>query len=85
MNILEIILLIAVIGTLNAVCFFIGAKVRQKVDKGEPIKLPEVNPIKIYREHQVQKAIDEKQHRDDIILNNIEHYDGTPYGQKDVP
>lgn len=85
MNIFEIILLIAVIGTLNAVCFFIGAKVGQKVDKGETIELPELNPIKVYEEHQEQRVVKEELNRNNIILSNIENYDGTEYGQKDVP
>ena len=35
---MDTIILIITISTLNAVCFFIGAKVRQKVDKGEDSK-----------------------------------------------
>ncbi len=83
--VLLVILLVAVVSTLNAVCFFIGAKVRQKVDKGEPIELPELNPIKVYEEHQEKRVVKEELNRNNIILSNIEHYDGTEYGQKDVP
>ena len=45
------ILTILVVGTLNIVCFFIGAKVGQTVSKGETIEVPTINPIKAYNEH----------------------------------
>ena len=42
---METILLIAVISTLNIVCFFIGAKVGQKVVKGEELKVVYQDPF----------------------------------------
>ena len=39
------ILLVLVVGTLCIVCFFVGAKVGQKVVNKEEIKLPNLNPI----------------------------------------
>ena len=78
------ILMLLTIGTLNIVCFFIGAKVGQKVIKGEEIKAPEITmptPIKDYRR---KKQAEYEQDRIDTILQNIEAYDGTSVGQKDV-
>lgn len=77
--------LVVGVSILNIVCFFIGAKVRQKVDKGEALKLPTINPIEIYREHQERKEADKEKEKLDIILSNIEKYDGTSKGQEDVP
>lgn len=77
--------LVVGVSILNIVCFFIGAKVRQKVDKGEALKLPTINPIEIYREHQERKEVDKEKEKLDIILSNIEKYDGTSKGQEDVP
>ena len=79
------ILLALVVGTLCIVCFFVGAKVGQTVSKGETIETPTLNPIKAIREHQERKAAEEEQNKLDIILNNIERYDGTSNGQEDVP
>jgi hypothetical protein len=79
------ILYILVISILNIVCFFIGAKIGQKVVKGEDIKLPEVNPMKIYKEHKEHKAAEKEKNKLDIILKNIDRYDGTASGQEDVP
>ena len=78
------ILIILTVSTLNIVCFFIGAKVGQKVVKGEPIELPSINPLKAYREAQDRKEAEREADRLDTILQNIEAYDGTGAGQKDV-
>ena len=72
-------------GTLCIVCFFIGAKVGQKVSKGETIETPTLNPLKAIRERQDRKAAEEAQERYDTILRNIERFDGTERGQEDVP
>ncbi len=78
------ILLALVVGTLNIVSFFIGAKVGQKAVKGEPIEVPKPNPMKAIRESQDKKEAERKQNALDTILHNIEIYDGTSAGQKDV-
>lgn len=84
---MEIILILAV-GALNIACFFIGAKVGQRVTKGENIELPSVNPIKAVKEHNEQKRAEKEAEREQkrikTIMENIENYDGTPNGQKDV-
>lgn len=79
------ILTILATGTLCIVCFFIGAKVGQKVSKGETIETPTLNPAKVIREHQHRKAEDKENRRTDAILRNLERYDGTGIGQEDVP
>lgn len=78
------ILTILVVGTLNVVCFLIGAKVGQKVVKGEAIELPSLNPMSAYREHQDKREQERVQERVDTIRQNIDAYDGTGNGQKDV-
>lgn len=79
------IILIAIVGTLNVVCFLIGAKVGQTVSKGEKIELPSVNPLKAVREHKAQKEADKERDRMSAIMRNIDRYDGTAKGQEDVP
>lgn len=82
---METIILIALVGALNVVCFFIGAKVGQTVAKGEPIELPSVNPIEIIREHNDKREAEKEQDRIETIMRNIERYDGTSSGQEEVP
>ena len=73
-----------IMGAVNIACFVIGAKVGQAVAKGEKVELP-VNPLKAYREHENKKVAEMEQDRINTILQNIEGYDGTSNGQKDVP
>lgn len=77
--------IILTVGTLNIVCFFIGAKVGQKVAKGEKIETPNLNPMQAIRERQDKKAAQIEQDRIDIIMQNVEAYNGTSQGQKEVP
>lgn len=83
------ILLALVVGTLCIVCFFVGAKVGQTVSRGETIEVPELNPVKIVRESRERRQEAQERRKEerrlDVILQNIESYDGTGLGQKDVP
>lgn len=84
---METILVIAV-GTLNIVCFLIGAKVGQSISKGETITAAIVNPVKPLGEKKSVRENEEslaEQRRQEIILQNIDNYDGTEIGQIDVP
>lgn len=74
-----------IMGVTNILCFMIGAKVGQKVVKGESVELPNLDPFKAYREHEARKEQREEQERVNTILQNIDRYDGTSNGQNDVP
>ena len=76
--------MILAIGALNIVCFFIGAKIGQKVVKGEEIKAPEISMPTPIRDYRKRKQAEYEQDRLDTIMQNIEAYDGTSVGQKDV-
>ena len=78
-------LLLLVMGLTNIACFIIGVNVRQKVDKGEEVKLPTVNPMEAVRAHQERKEAEKEKSRVDAILRNIYAYDGTSRGQEEVP
>lgn len=79
------VLLVLTVGALCIGCFLVGAKVGQTVSKGDEIKLPTINPLEVYREHEAKKAAQEQQDRLDTIMRNIESYDGTANRQADVP
>lgn len=85
MELIYIILLILAVGTLNVACLFVGAKLGHKVVKGESVSLPSLDPMKAIREGKNRREAERMQNRDDIILQNIDAYDGTGAGQKDVP
>lgn len=77
-------LIITAVGLLNILCFLIGAKTAQRVMKGEEVKLPEVNPLNLYREAQNRKEAEREAQRLATILENVDNYDGTGANQKDV-
>ena len=78
------VLLLAVMAASNILCFLIGAKVGQKVVKGEEVQLPTINPMQAIREHQERKEAQREKDKMDTILRNIDNYDGTPNGQEEV-
>ena len=82
---METILIIIAVGTLNAVCFFIGSKLGQKVAKGEDIEIPSLNPMDMVRNHKDKMQARAETERMNVILQNIDNYNGTEMGQKEVP
>lgn len=68
----------------NMMCFIVGARVGQKVVKGEEVQMPTVNPMEAYREHQARKEAEVEKNRIDTILRNIDNYNGTPDRQEEV-
>lgn len=79
------VLLICLVSLSNILCFLIGAKTGQKVIKGESVEIPTVNPVSAIRTHLAKREAEMEQSKQEAILRNIENYNGTPYGQEDVP
>ena len=69
----------------NILCFMIGAKVGQTVTKGEKVELPNLDPMKAARERQERRKAEKEQDALDAIMHNIDSYNGTAEGQKDIP
>jgi hypothetical protein len=61
--------------------------VGQAVRKGKDIeiKFPTASPIDVINNHWAKKEAKKEQARLDTIMANIESYDGTSFGQKDIP
>ena len=79
------VLALAVMGAVNILCFVIGAKVGQTVTQGKQVEMPSVNVLERLKEHREKKEADKEQDRINAILENIEAYDGTAMGQREVP
>ena len=69
--------------TSNVMCFFIGARIGQKVVNKEPLKVS--SPMEKIEEHKRKKEEKYELERQAVLFENIDNYDGTGYGQKDVP
>lgn len=81
---LETIGIVLVMGVLMLLSFYIGAKTAQKASRGEEIKLPNINPVRAFEEYQDSKMIEQAEREKNIMLENIDNYDGSGLGQKDV-
>lgn len=82
---METIGLAITVGVLCIFSFIVGAIVGQKVSNQEKIKLPSMNPVKVVND--IKDSIEQKKEieRNKIISENIDNYDGTGFGQKDIP
>ena len=82
MTVYEVIILCA----FNLLSFIIGAKIGQVSIKGRDIK---INPIKAIkediRENKIAKEDNLRKRKIDTMLQNIDKYDGTSLGQKEIP
>lgn len=67
-------LAILMVSILNIVCFFVGAKIGQKVTNNEPIETPTINPFKAYKEHMEQKEVEDEMDKLEKTLANIDNY-----------
>ena len=81
---MEALLFAVILTASNILCFLVGAKTGQKVSKGEEVELPK-NPVEAIREVQDMREAKRKQDEFETILHNIDNYNGTPFGQMDVP
>lgn len=74
-----------VFGIFIVMSFTIGIYLGQKLSKNESV---EINPIRIVDEYKderkAKREIQEQQSKFDIMLENIDNYDGTGIGQKDL-
>ena len=77
-------LTLAVMGVVNVLCFVVGARVGQKVSKDEEIKLPSLNPVEVVKGHREKSKAQAEQERIETIMQNIETYNGTSAGQREV-
>lgn len=76
------ILLVLAVSGMSLLSFYLGAKLGSK-ENG--ITLPNLNPITKLEEHKEKKEEQKERERLDIIRQNIDNYDGTAEGQKDIP
>ena len=80
------ILLCTVFGVFILLSFVIGVRIGQKVNNDEPIRLNPIRAIDEYKEEkEVKRQIKEAESKLTVMFDNIDTYDGTGLGQKDIP
>ena len=75
-----------ILGVFIIISFVLGVYIGQKLSNKEKIK---INPVEIIQDaketHQLKKEITKENEKIDTELYNIENYDGTGLGQKEIP
>ena len=86
---IEAIILCTIFGTFFGVfilvAYSLGLKNGQRLSKNEEVVVPNVNPIKVIADEKARYEERKKQEIQEINSYNIDHYDGTGLGQKDIP
>ena len=82
---METIALLFLFGIFIILSYTLGLKNGQKLKHNEEIKIPEINPVKIVRNEIETFEQKKKQDAYDTMMANIDNYDGTGLGQKDIP
>ena len=82
---METIALLFLFGVFIILAYTLGLKNGQKLKNNEEIKIPEINPVKIVRNEIETFEQKKKQDAYDTMMANIDNYDGTGLGQKDIP
>jgi len=86
---MEILIISALSIVLIFFAFVIGLHYGSKVKHNEIIDIPTVNPAKIVKQKIKEHKEEEKKEKIELIeetnLYNIDNYDGTGIGQKDIP
>lgn len=67
--------------------FIMGRMTKPAAKEDEPSEIKRIvtNPLQTYREHRAKEEERKELERYEIIMENIENYDGTGANQKDVP
>ncbi len=81
---METIALLFLFGVFIILAYTLGLKNGQKLKNNEEIKMPEINPVKIVRNEIETFEQKKKQDAYDTMMANIDAYDGTGLGQKDI-
>ena len=78
-------LLVASVCLSNIACLIVGVKVGQKAHRGEDIRMVNLpNPIEKVQSFKVSQEKKKEQEAVETMLYNIDVYDGTGMGQKDI-
>ena len=82
---IEVILFCSLFGLFILAAYTLGLRNGQKLSKKEEITVPNLNPINAVKEEIKRKEEQKEQEAIDVMLENINNYDGTGIGQRDIP
>lgn len=85
---LELILFCSIFGLMIIASYTLGLRNGQKLAKKQEITVPNINPVKTIKEIKETKETKENERERmayDIMMSNIDNYDGSSLGQIDIP
>lgn len=84
-TITQIVLLMLTTTFGNACCFILGTKLIQQISKGENVGIDIPNPVKVIQN--IGDSFEEKKEQEKykVLMENIDNYNGTSIGQRDIP
>lgn len=82
---METLLIILATGAVCIASFFIGSRIGAVREKAPQAERPSVDPLKHILDRQERKKAKANMERYEALMRNIEAYDGTSEGQKDLP
>lgn len=82
---IEAIILCTIFGVFILVAYSLGLKNGQRISKNEEVVIPNINPVKVVTEEIEKHEEKKKQQAYEIMMSNIDNYDGTGLGQQDIP
>lgn len=80
---METIIAIIAVGAVNILCFLVGARVGQAVKQGQTVPIPD--PVAAVSNAKAKHRQEKEDKTMEVLWHNIECYDGTAQGQKEVP
>ena len=82
---IETIILCTIFGVFILISYTLGLRNGQKISNNKEIESPVVNPIKEVSKELKKFHTDKEQKKLNTIMENIDNYNGTAIGQKDLP
>lgn len=81
----ETVILCTIFGVFILLAYTLGLKNGQKLYKNEDIALPNINPVTAINKEIEKHEERKEQEKLNILMTNIDNYDGTGLGQIDIP
>ena len=82
---IETIILCTIFGAFILIAYTLGLRNGQKLSNNREVTMPELNPVKAIQNEIEEHDEKKKQEQFDIIMSNIDNYNGTGIGQQNIP
>lgn len=82
---METVLMIALIGVGLYCCFLHGVMVGRNADKHKKVERPKIDFMKSTQDARSKREAQREKEYLDALLRNIDNYDGTGFGQEELP